>query len=336
MRGVKFAFISAALIVSALSTARAQTDFYAGRTIQLIVGFGTGGGYDLWARTLARQMGKHLKGVPNIVVQNMPGAGSYNAANHLYAIAPKDGSAIGLIARDAAVGPLTGAPGARYDATKFNWLGTPATEHSVCVAYHTAKVKSVADLQTQELILGDVGAGGASREYPLALSRMLGMKFRLISGFHASSDIFLAMERGEVEGMCESYDSVKTRHADWLADGRLRVLLQGGEKPHPELTSVPFVFNLAVNDADRQALTFLYSGMAIGRPFLAPPGVAGERVQELREAFERTMKDAEFAADARKQKLTLDPATGAHLAAVIGALYATPRPVIERVGALIK
>ena len=162
------------------------------RNVQLIVGFGTGGGYDLWARTLARHLGKHLPGAPTIVVQNMPGAGSYNAANHLYSVAAKDGSVIGLIARDAALGPLTGAPGARYDASKFNWLGTPAAEHSVCVAWHRARVKTLDDLRRDELILGDVGAGGASREYPTALSRMFGLKFRLVSGFHASSDIFLA------------------------------------------------------------------------------------------------------------------------------------------------
>ena len=323
-------------LASLAAPATAQTPFQAGKTMQLVVGFGTGGGYDLWARTLARHMGRFLPGNPNIVVQIMPGAGSYNAAIHLYAVAPKDGSVIGVIARDAAVGPLTGAPGARYDATKFNWIGTPATEHSVCVAYHTARVKNVADLQTTELILGDIGAGGASREYPLALSRMLGMKFRLISGFHASTDIFLAMERGEVEGMCESYDSVKTRHADWLADGKLRVILQGGEKPNGELASVPFVLDLARTPEDRQALTFLYSGMAIGRPFFAPPGLPPERVRDLREAFDKTMVDPGFAADALRQKLTLEPSGGAHLAEVIAALYATPKDVIERVGALIK
>ena len=335
-RGWTLALVSCAFLGAAPMRAFAQSNFYASRTIQLIVGFGTGGGYDLWARTLARHIGRHLNGAPAIVVQNMPGAGSYNAANHLFSVAPKDGTVIGIIARDAAVGPLTGAPGARYEATQFNWLGTPASEHSVCVAYHTAKVKSVADLQTHELNLGDVGAGGASREYPTALSRMLGMKFKLISGFQTSTDIFLAMERGEVEGMCESYDSVKTRHADWLADGKLRVILQGGEKPNAELRDVPFVLDLARNDDDRQALTFLYSGMGIGRPFLAPPGLPAERVRELRTAFDATMADPEFAADARRQKLTLEPATGAHLAAVIGALYATPRAVIERVGALIK
>ena len=330
------AWLAGLALMCCTSLAQAQTPFYAGKTIQLIVGFGTGGGYDLWARTLARHMNRYIEGKPSIVVQNMPGAGSYAAANHIYSVAPKDGTVIGLIARDAAVGPLTGAPGARYDASKFAWIGTPGTDHSVCVAYHTAKVKTAQDLFSHELIVGDVGAGGASREYPLALSRLLGMKFRLISGFHASTDVFLAMERGEVEGMCESYDSVKGRHEDWLADGRLRVILQGGEAPNHELGSVPFVLDLARTEDDRKALSFLYSGMGIGRPFIAPPGLPAERVATLRAAFEATMKDPEFMADAKRQKLVLEPSTGEHLAAIVDRLYATSPAVIERVGSLIK
>ena len=278
------AWLAGLALACCTGLAQAQTPFYAGKTIQLIVGFGTGGGYDLWARTLARHMNRYIEGKPSIVVQNMPGAGSYAAANHIYSVAPKDGTVIGLIARDAAVGPLTGAPGARYDASKFAWIGTPGTDHSVCVAYHTAKVKTAQDLFSQELIVGDVGAGGASREYPLALSRLLGMKFRLISGFHASTD----------------------------------------------------VLDLARTEDDRKALSVLYSGMGIGRPFIAPPGLPAERVATLRAAFEATMKDPEFMADARRQKLVLEPSTGEHLAAIVDRLYATPQAVIERVGSLIK
>ena len=317
-------------------TARAQTPFYQGKTIDLVVGFGVGGGYDLWARALSRHWGTHLPGRPNVVVRNMPGAGSFNAASYMYSLAPRDGTSIAVIARDAALGPLTGAAGARYDASKFAWLGTPSVEHSVCVAHGAAKVKSAADLKTTELIVGDVGAGGASRDYPMALSRLLGMKFRLVSGFAASSDIFLAMERGEVEGMCESYDSVALRHADWLADGRLRILLQGGEKPHPALPDVPFVPDLAASAEDRAALSFLYSGEGIGRPFIAPPGTPSERVAELRAGFAETMTDLEFLADAKRSGLVVEPASGEHLENLVRALYGTPRSVIERVASLIK
>jgi tripartite-type tricarboxylate transporter receptor subunit TctC len=316
--------------------ARAQTPFYQGRTIDLVVGFGVGGGYDLWARALSRYWGRHLPGRPNIVVRNMPGAGSFNAASYMFSQAPRDGTSVAVIARDAALGPLTGAVGARYDASKFNWIGTPSVEHSVCVAHGEAKVKTAADLKTTELIVGDVGAGGASRDYPMALSRLLGMKFRLVSGFAASSDIFLAMERGEVEGMCESYDSVALRHADWLADGRLRILLQGGEKPHPALPDVPFVPDLAASTEDRAALSFLYSGEGIGRPFIAPPGTPAERVADLRAGFAETMTDPEFIAEAKRAGLVIVSASGEHLESLVRALYATPRSVIERVAALIK
>ncbi len=316
--------------------ARAQTPFYQGRAIDLVVGFGVGGGYDLWARALSRFWGRHLPGQPNIVVRNMPGAGSFNAASYMYSLAPRDGTSVAVIARDAALGPLTGAAGARYDASKFNWLGTPSVEHSVCVAHGAAKVKTAADLLTTELIVGDVGAGGASRDYPMALSRLLGMKFRLVSGFAASSDIFLAMERGEVEGMCESYDSVALRHGDWLADGRLRILLQGGEKPHPALAGVPFVPDLAASAEDRAALSFLYSGEGIGRPFIAPPETSPARVAELRAGFAETMADPDFVAEAKRTGLVVEPASGEHLEGLVRALYATPRSVIDRVGGLIK
>ncbi len=332
-------FSSLAALATALLapfSAGAQTPFYQGKTIDLVVGFGVGGGYDLWARALSRFWGRHLPGQPNIVVRNMPGAGSFAAAGYIYAQAPKDGTAVAIIARDAALGPLTGAAGARYDASKFTWIGTPSVEHAVCVAYGTAKVATAADLLTTELIVGDVGAGGSSRDYPLALSRMLGMKFKLVSGFNASADIFLAMERGEVEGMCESWDSVAARHSDWLASGKMRVLLQGGEKPLPALAGVPFIPDLAKSDDDRRALTFLYSGEGIGRPFIAPPGLPPERAQELRRGFDATMADPDFLAEAARLRLDAEPATGEHLQELVAALYATPRAVIDRVADLIK
>jgi tripartite-type tricarboxylate transporter receptor subunit TctC len=162
------------------------------------------------------------------------------------------------------------------------------------------------------------------------------MKFKLVSGFNASADIFLAMERGEVEGMCESYDSVTARHADWIASGRLRILLQGGEKPHPALAGVPFIPDLAKSDDDRRALAFLYSGEGIGRPFIAPPGLPRERVEEMRRGFDATMADPDFRAEAARLKLNMDPATGEHLQTLVESLYATPRATIDRVAALIK
>ena len=306
------------------------------KSVSVIIGFGPGGGYDLWGRTVARHIGKHLPGRPNVIAQNMPGAGSYVAASHIYGAAAKDGSVLAIIARDAALGPLTGAPGARFDATRLSWIGTPTKEHNVCIAYHTAPVKTVQELRDKQLILGDTGPGTGTRSYPRVLNDLLGFKFKLVGGFQSSADVFLAMERGEVDGICESLDSVNNRRPDWISGGKVSVLLQGGVAPHPDLKGVPFVLDLARNDDERQVLDFLYAGQGIGRPFVAPPDLPADRLKLLRDAFNATMQDADFVSDAKRSKLELEPEDGEHLAALIRKIYATPRAIIDRVGNLIK
>jgi tripartite-type tricarboxylate transporter receptor subunit TctC len=328
--------LSALALGFGLACAWAQADVFAGKTVQMIIGFGPGGGYDLWGRTVARHIGKHLPGKPHVVPQNMPGAGSFVATSHLYNAAPKDGTALGIIARDAALGPLTGAPGARFDATKLSWIGTPTKETNVCIAFHTAKVKTVQDLLAQELIVGDTGPGTGTRAYPKALNELIGTKFKVVGGFHSSADVFLAMERGEVEGICESLDSVKNRRPDWIAKKTVSVLFQGGAAPNPELKDVPFVLDLARNAEQKEAIEFLYAGQGIGRPFVAPPGLPPERLRMLRDAFNATIKDAEFIADAHRSKLDLDPEDGEHLAALVERIYATPKPIVDKIGSLIK
>ncbi len=302
----------------------------------MIIGFGPGGGYDLWGRTVGRHIGRHLPGNPSVVPQNMPGAGSYVAASHIFHVAPRDGSTLAIIARDAVLGPLSGAAGARFDPLRLSWIGTPTKETNVCIAYHTAAVKTVRDLYDTQLILGDTGPGTGTRSYPKVLGELLGMKLKLVGGFRSSADVFLAMERGEVEGICESWDSVKIRRPDWLAAGRIRILFQGGAAPNPELKDVPFVLDLANAGEHRQAIEFLYAGQGIGRPFVAPPDLPAERLRMLRDAFGATMRDGEFIADARKSKLELEPENGEHLAALIAKIYATPKPIVDRVTSLIK
>lgn len=316
--------------------ALAQADFYAGKNLTMIIGFGPGGGYDLWGRTVARHIVRHLPGHPNAVPQNMPGAGSYNAAAHIYNIAPKDGTVIGIIARDAALGPLTGAEGARFDPLKINWLGTPAVETNVCITRATSDVQTAQDLFTKTLIVGDTGAGTGTRTYPKVLTALLGMKFKVIAGFPSSSDVFLAMERGEVDGICESLDSVHGKKPDWIPQGKVRVLLQGGEEPNHDLKNVPFVLDLARNDEEKQALAFAYAGQGIGRPFVAPPNLPPERLATLRKAFMDTMKDEEFKAEVKKQKLELEPQDGEHLEKLIRQIYATPKPIVAKVGEMMK
>jgi tripartite-type tricarboxylate transporter receptor subunit TctC len=331
---------AAGLIVTALLAgvvpAAAQPQPFAGKQVSMIIGFGPGGGYDAWGRVVARHIGKHLPGNPSVVPQNMPGAGSYVAASHLYNAAPKDGTAMGIIARDVALGPLTGAPGARFDATRFSWLGSATTEHNVCIANSSAAVKSVQDLRDKELVLGDTGPGTGTRSYPKVLNDLLGYRFKLVSGFRSSADVFLAMERREVDGICESLDSVINRRAGWISQKKVTVLLQGGMAPHPGLPGVPFVLDLARNAEERQLLEFVYAGQGIGRPFVAPPDLPADRLKMLRAAFMATMKDPEFLADAGKSKLAVEPEDGEHLASLIAKIYATPKPIVERVGNLIK
>ena len=328
-------FALSAILIST-SAVHAQPDLLAGKSVQMVIGFGVGGGYDLWGRTVGRHIGKHLPGNPTVIPQNMPGAGSYAAANYIFNIAPKDGTVLGIIARDAALGPLSGATGARFDPPRLSWIGTPAKETNVCIAYHTAAVKTVQDLMTKQLILGDTGAGTGTRSYPKALNELIGTKFKLVGGFPASSEVFLAMERGEVEGICESLDSIKIRRPSWIPEKKIAILFQGGEAPNPELKDVPFVLDLARTPDVKQAIEFLYAGQGIGRPFVAPPDMPAQRLKMLRDAFNATMTDADFVAEAKKSKLEIEPETGAHLAALIGKIYATPKPIVDRVTSLIK
>jgi hypothetical protein len=242
---------------------------------------------------------------------------------------------IGLIGRDAPLGPITGASGARFDPTKMSWLGTPTKETNICIAYKTAAVKTVRDLYDKELVMGDVGPGSGTRAYPKALAALLGLKFKLVSGYPSSADIFLAMERGEVQGICESLDSVSSRRPDWIATKQVAVLFQGAPEINPELKDVPLARDLARNDEERQAIDFLYAGQGIGRPFVAPPGLAPDVLKMLRDAFDATMQDPEFLADVKKQKFDLDPENGRTLAGLINKIYATPKPIVDKVTSLV-
>lgn len=328
----------AALAASGVAAPAAAQDnpFAGGKALTMIIGFGAGGGYDLWARTIARHIGKHLPGNPGGVPQNMPGAGSYNAANHIYNLAPKDGTVMGIIARDAPLGPLTGHKGARFDPLKMSWIGTPTTETNVCIAMDAAKVKNVDDLYKNELIVGETGVGTGTRSYPKALSEILGLKFKLIAGFQSSTRVMLAMERGEVDGICQSYDSVVSDRPDWVKSGRINFIFQGGAAPNPTLKNVPFVVDLAKTEEQRQAIRFLYAGQAIGRPFVAPPDLPPARLKMLRDAFMATMRDKEFLAEAAKLKLDVDPTDGAGLEKIVRDIYATPKEIVQKVGDLIK
>jgi tripartite-type tricarboxylate transporter receptor subunit TctC len=332
--------ICAALATLAAMTvsAAAQAPALAGKTVQIIIGFDTGGGFDLWGRAVARHIGKHLPGNPTVVPQNMPAAGGLGAANHIYSIAPKDGTMIGFIAGSAVLGPITGISAARFDPNKIGWLGTPSTETSICVAYNSpnVKVKSVKDLYEQELIVGATGPGNGIYYHPKALSALLGLKFKVIPGFRGSAATFLAMERGEIDGVCNPLDSISNQRPDWIPDKKVAVLFQGGNSPNPALKDVPYVNDLARTAEERQAIEFLYAGSDVGRPFLAPPGLAPEVLAMWRAAFNATMTDPEFLDDAKRQNLAVEPEDGEHVEAIVRRIYATPKPIVDKIGELIK
>ena len=336
--GKLFAALSCIAVALFTASANAQHGDRGGSDVTILVGFAPGTNYDAWGRVIGRHIKKHLPGSPTIVIQNMPGAGSFSAANRLFNNSPKDGTIFGLIARDAPLGPLTGAEGARFDATKFSWLGTPTLETNVCVAMSkpAVKVKRVEDLLQHELIIGSTGAGTGTNLYPKVLSGLLGLKFKQITGFPASSDILLAMERGEVDGVCDSLDNIANKRPDWITEKKINILFQGPASTERSVPDVPSVLQLARTADEKSAIQFLYAGQALGRPFVAPPDLPPATLKALRAAFAATMKDPEFIADVESQKLFLAPSPGEELEAVIKQTYATPKTVIEKIGALAK
>ena len=310
----------------------------ADKTVIMIIASGPGGGFDLWGRMVARHIGRHLPGRPNVVPQNMPGAGGFVAANHLYNVAPKDGTAMAIMPAGTPLGPIMGASGARFDATRFTWVGTPATETPVCMAFNRpqAKVRTVRDLYEHELVVGSTGPGAGPHAWPKALGALLGMKFRVVAGFPSTANIFLAIERGEIDGICTIIDTIVGQRPDWIPGGKVTLLFHGGGAQRPMLRGVPFVGDIAKTPEQKAAIGLLFASTGFGRPIVAPPGMAADRAKMLQDAFMATMQDADFLADAEKQKLDVEPQDGASLAALIKKVYATPKPIVDKVAELIK
>ncbi len=333
-RGVPAAL--AAFLACVPAMAQSEPDFYAGKNLQVVIGVSAGGGYDTWGRIVARHIVRKLPGNPTAVPQNMPGAGSITAGNHIFNAAARDGTVIGILNRDAPLAPLTGSAAARFDATRFSWIGTPTVETNVCFVSSKASVRSIEDISKREVILGAVGPGSGSYNYPKALAGLLDLKIKLISGFPGSTDVLLAMERGEVDGMCESLDSVESRKPGAIKAKQLHVLFRGGMEPSPELPGVPFIRDFARNEEERQAIKLLYAGQGLGRPFIAPPDLVTGRLAILRKAFDETMKDAEFLAEAKKLRLDVEPRTGAELEALVKELYGAPKELMRRLSDLVR
>ena len=326
-----------AMPLALASQAQAQDVDFTGKQIRMIIGFGPGGGYDQYARLLIRHMDRHIPGNPTFVPQNMPGAGTIIAANTIYVNSPKDGTVMGIIARDAPIQPLTGGKGAQFEATKFSWIGSPAAETSVCIATDKSKVRTLDDLlsgKNGEFIIGGTGAGTGTEIYPRALNGLIDTKFKVIGGYPSSTEVQLAMERGEVFGICESYSSIYRKDAQAIESGKYALLFQAAAQNNPQVKA-PFLLD-RVTAEHRKELEFLYAGQTIGRPFIAPPDLQPGVLATLRKAFDATMTDKEFLAEANKQKLDIDPVSGADLEKLIKSVYATPKEVISKVQGAMK
>lgn len=303
-------------------------DVFKGRTVSLQVGFGPGGANDVWARTIARHLGRYWPGSPTVVVQNQAGAGGLTLMNQLYAVAPKDGSVIGIVSRGIPLEPLLGGQGTQFDAQRMTWVGSPDRDITVCAARKDAPVQSMGDLFKTELVVGATGSGADTAIYPEFLTALLGMRFKTVKGYKGSNDIILAMERGEVQGICVAYDSLQRQPI--AKEGRVNVLFQAAMAADPKLGKIPVGIELARNEGERQALQLFFARVALGRPFVAPPGLPANRVQMIRKAFMATLADAELVSEAAKQGLTVDAISGEELGRLIALAYATPKDVVER------
>jgi tripartite-type tricarboxylate transporter receptor subunit TctC len=314
--------------------AQSVADFYRGKQVQVLIGYSAGAGYDLYARLLARHMGKHIPGTPALVPQNMPGAGSLKLANFLYSQAPKDGSVVGMVSRGMATEPLFGD--AKFDPIKFAWLGSITSEVSICATWHTSPIKSWADVTTKDFTLGGMGSGSETDTFTALIRHMFGAKARLVAGYPGGNDVNLAIERGEVDGRCGwSWTSIKSQKTAWLKEKKISLIVQMGMAKHPDLPNVPALIELAKTDEQRQMLRLIFAQLVLGRPFMAPPGIPDDRKIALRRAFDATMKDREFLDEATKLDLEISPVGAQAIDDLLAELYRTPKPVVEKAAAAI-
>jgi tripartite-type tricarboxylate transporter receptor subunit TctC len=328
--------VLATAMIAPDASAQPAADFFRGKTITMLIGYTSGGGYDLYARVLSKHMGRHIPGNPSIVPQNMPGAGSLRAANFLYNVAPKDGLTIGMIGRGLAMEPLIGASKPQYDARKFIWLGSGSDQVSLCVTWSTSPVKSWDDMLARPFTVGGEGSGSDPDMFATMIRNLFKVKLRLVSGYPGGNEINLAMERGEVDGRCGwSWSSIKITKPDWLAGKKINLLLQMALKKSRELPEVPLIMDFAAAERDRQILRLILARQQMGWPFLAPPGLPAERATALRQAFDATMKDDAFLTEAKQRRLDVNPMSGAEIDALVGELYRTSPDVIAATKAVI-
>jgi tripartite-type tricarboxylate transporter receptor subunit TctC len=327
----------AAVLPASIASAQSPADFYKGKTLEFYIGYSVGGGYDLYARTIARHIGKHIPGNPTVVPKNMEGAGSLRLANWMFRVAPKDGNVIATIGRGTGFDPILGQKGATFDGTKFTWLGSANNEVSVCVAWNaTSGIKTFDDLFTKEMTVGGTSMSADTDQFPRILNGVLGTKMKIVSGYPGGNDVVLAMERGEVKGRCGwSWSSVISTHKAWLDEKKMTVLAQLALQKHPDLPDVPLITDLAKTDEQKQILRLIFARQVMGRPYFAPPGVPADRAAALRKAFLETMQDKDFLADAEKAQLEITPVSGEEVQKLVAEVYATPPEIAKKAAAIL-
>jgi tripartite-type tricarboxylate transporter receptor subunit TctC len=324
------ASLAIGLLLGGATAAVAQTpaEFYKGKTIQLLIGFGPGGEDDVWARTIAKHIGNHIPGNPAMVPVHAPGSGGLLVVNRLYNAALKDGSVVGMINRGIPFEPLLGGQGTQFDAQKINYLGSPGRDTTVCAARKDAPVQTAQDLYNKELTLGGTGSGADTAIYPEFLAALLGMKMKVVKGYKGSHEIHLAMERNEVQGICLAYDSLL--RGNLARQGQINILLQAAIEPDPRIKDVPLGLEQAHSADERAALELFFARASMGRPFVAPAEVPTDRVAALRTAFQAMLRDPAFLDDTSKQRLNVVAITGEQQTAIIANAYKTPPAIVLR------
>ncbi|MCS0496552.1 Bug family tripartite tricarboxylate transporter substrate binding protein [Ancylobacter mangrovi] len=328
----------ASCLALATTHLKAETveEFYKGKQIRAIIGYSVGGGYDTYTRLLAAHLGKHIPGNPTVVPENMPGAGSLKAANYLFNVAPKDGTVIGTFARGLPMEPLIGGSATHFDASAFSWLGSISDEASVCVTGANSKVTSWDQAKTTEFTVAGEGSGSDPDIFATMLKNLFDVKMRLITGYPGTNEMTMAIERSEVDGRCGwSWAVLKATKADELKNNKLHVILQLSLREIKDLPDVPNVMAITTTEKQREVLRLVLARQVIGRPYAAPPGIPKDRLEALRKAFDETMKDPAFLADAEKAGLEVDPVSGAEVEDLIRGLYALPKDEVAKARSVI-
>jgi tripartite-type tricarboxylate transporter receptor subunit TctC len=322
---------AALLAASTAAVAQPAAEFFKGRAIKIVVGFGPGGGYDLYARLLARHLPAHIPGAPSVVVENMEGAGSVRAANFVYEAAPRDGSVIAAVNQNAPMYQLVGGAGARFRAEEASFIGSLAHSNEVLYVWHTTGITSLEQAKTREVVLGAVAVTSDSYIYPTVINGLLGTKFRIVNGYTTGQALNLAVERGEVMGRGgTSWASIQSSRPTWMQDKAINILVQAGPRKEDELPDVPLLADLVANDDDRRLVGVITLPLALGYSYWLPPGVPADRVAALRDAFAATAADKALREEAAARRIIIRPQPGAALEALVRETAATPKPVIEK------